>query len=298
MSTSFKNRVYGAVVIKSINSNYNADFSGQPRKLPNGVVYATDKALKYSIRNYWKNALGESVFYFKSFNDNLAPKDLKETYEAKYKDIKNDKVEVLGNLLENIDVRLFGGTFAVKSMNLSLHGTCQITHGVNKFSENVIYSEQILSPFRNSNKDDADNSTLGSQSRLEEGHYVHHFSINPKNIEEDAVRVKSAGVLVEDIAKLKEGMCKGATYYDSAAKSGTENELMIWVELKEGAKTVLPSFVNLIEINDKREIDLGKVQALLNEEHLAKEITKIELYYNKTLTKVINEPANAEVLPI
>lgn len=298
MSTSFKNRVYGAVVIKSINSNYNADFSGQPRKLPNGVVYATDKALKYSIRNYWKNALGESVFYFKSLNENLAPRDLKETYEVKYKDIKSDKVDVLGNLLQNIDVRLFGGTFAVKNVNLSLHGTCQITHGVNKFSENVIYTEQILSPFRNSNKEDADNSTLGSQSRLEEGHYVHHFSVNPKNIEEDAARVKSAGVLVEDIAKLKEGMCKGATYYDSAAKSGTENELLLWVELKEGAKTVLPSFVNLIDINDNKEIDLSKVQALLKEEHIAKELSKVELYYNKTLTKVINEPIGAVVLAI
>lgn len=298
MSTSFKNRVYGAVVIKSINSNYNADFSGQPRKLPNGVVYATDKALKYSIRNYWKSALGESVFYFKSLNDNLAPRDLKETYELKYKEIKSDKVDVLGNLLQNIDVRLFGGTFAVKSVNLSLHGTCQITHGVNKFSENVIYTEQILSPFRNSNKEDADNSTLGSQSRLEEGHYVHHFSVNPKNIEEDASRVKSAGVLVEDIAKLKEGMCKGATYYDSAAKSGTENELLLWVELKEGAKTVLPSFVNLIDINDNKEIDLSKVQALLKEEHIAKELSKVELYYNKTLTKVINEPIGAVVLAI
>ncbi|ALU27792.1 type I CRISPR-associated protein Cas7 [Myroides odoratimimus] len=298
MSTSFKNRVYGAVVIKSINSNYNADFSGQPRKLPNGVVYATDKALKYSIRNYWKNALGESVFYFKSLNENLAPRDLKETYEVKYKDIKNDKVDVLANLLQSIDVRLFGGTFAVKSVNLSLHGTCQITHGVNKFSENVIYTEQILSPFRNSNKEDADNSTLGSQSRLEEGHYVHHFSVNPKNIEEDAERVKSAGVLVEDIAKLKEGMCKGASYYDSAAKSGTENELLLWVELKEGSKVVLPSFVNLIDINDSREIDLQKVQALLKEEHIAKDVLKIELFYNKTLTKVINEPIGATVLAI
>ncbi|MBB1139706.1 type I CRISPR-associated protein Cas7 [Myroides sp. WP-1] len=298
MSTAFKNRVYGAVVIKSLNSNYNADFSGQPRKLPNGVVYATDKALKYSIRNYWKNALGESVFYFKSLNENLAPRDLKETYEVKYKDIKNDKVEVLGNLLQNLDVRLFGGTFAVKSVNLSLHGTCQITHGVNKFAENVIYSEQILSPFRNSNKEDADNSTLGSQSRLEEGHYVHHFSINPKNIEEDATRVKSIGVSVDDIAKLKEGMCKGATYYDSAAKSGTENELMVWIELKENSKIVLPSLVHLIDVNDNREIDLQKVQTLLKEEHIAKEIAKIELYYNKSLTKVINEPTEAVVLAI
>jgi CRISPR-associated protein Csh2 len=48
--TQFKNRVYGFAVIKAINSNYNADFSGQPRTLPNGQVYATDKALKYTVR--------------------------------------------------------------------------------------------------------------------------------------------------------------------------------------------------------------------------------------------------------
>jgi CRISPR-associated protein Csh2 len=52
MSTSFKNRVFGCAIIKSINSNYNADFSHQPRTLPDGTVYATDKTLKYSIRNY------------------------------------------------------------------------------------------------------------------------------------------------------------------------------------------------------------------------------------------------------
>lgn len=300
MSKQVTNRIYGAAIIKSINSNYNADFSGQPRKLPNGTVYATDKALKYSVRNYWKSALNEEVFYFKSMNDALVPRDLKETYEVKYKEIKNekDKIEVLSNLLKNIDVRLFGGTFAVKKVNLSLHGTCQITHGVNRFGENIIYSEQILSPFRNSNKEDADTSTLGSQSRLEEGHYVHHFSVNPKNIEEYAGLAKSEGVTTDDIDKLKEGLSKGATYYDSAAKSGTENELLLWVELKEGAKSVLPSFVELIEINDQREIDLKKVTELLTSSHTAGDISKIELFYNKAITKVINAPTEAQHLEI
>ncbi|WP_158210602.1 type I CRISPR-associated protein Cas7 [Myroides phaeus] len=304
MSTTFKNRVYGAAVIKSINSNYNADFSGQPRKLPNGVVYATDKALKYSVRNYWKTALNENIFYFKSLNETMAPRSLDETYLLHYKEFKHEKdkdksklrLEVLGNLLKNLDVRLFGGTYAGKT-NISIHGTCQITHGVNKFSENVIYSEQIMSPFRNSNEGSAENTmtTLGSQSRLEEGHYVHHFSVNPKNIEEDVNRVEAKGLTSDDIDKLKEGLRKGATYYDSAAKSGTENELLLWVELKENAKTVLPSFVNLIDINDNKEIDLSKVQALLKEPHIASDIQKIELYYSKALTKVINLPEGAVV---
>lgn len=297
--TTFRNRVYGAAIIKSINSNYNADFSGQPRKLPNGTVYATDKALKYSIRNYWKEALGEKVFYFKSLSEEMSPRTLDETYNLHFGDFKEKdksklRLEVLGNILKCLDVKLFGGTYAGKT-NISIHGTCQITHGLNKFVENVIYSEQIMSPFRNSNEASADSTmtTLGSQSRLEEGHYVHNFSINPKNIEDDMNRVSSEGLTEEDILKLKEGLRRGATYYDSAAKAGTENELLLWVQLKEESKIVLPSFVNLIEVNEQKEIDLSKVSSLLSESHIKNEVDKIEIYYNKSNTSVLNEPEGA-----
>ncbi len=296
---TFNNRVYGAAIIKSINSNYNADFSGQPRKLPNGTVYATDKALKYSVRNYWKDALGERIFYFKSLSEEMSPRTLDETYnlhfgDSKEKDKAKLRLEVLGNILKCLDVRLFGGTYAGKT-NISIHGTCQITHGLNKFAENVIYSEQIMSPFRNSNEASAESTmtTLGSQSRLQEGHYVHHFSVNPKNIEDDVIRVKGEGLTDSDISKLKEGLRKGATYYDSAAKAGTENELLLWVQLKPESKVVLPSFVSLIDINEEKEIDLSKVSALLSEEHIKSGIEKIEIYYNKSNTKVLNEPAGA-----
>lgn len=300
MVTTFNNRVYGAAIIKSINSNYNADFSGQPRKLPNGTVYATDKALKYSVRNFWKNALGENVFYFKSLSDEMSPRSLDETYNLHFgpfkgKDKSSDlRLEVLGNILKCLDVKLFGGTYAGKT-NISIHGTCQITHGLNKFIENVIYSEQIMSPFRNSNEKSVDSTmtTLGSQSRLQEGHYVHHFSVNPKNIENDIQRVGGEGFTESDIEKLKEGLRKGATYYDSAAKAGTENELMLWVQLKPQSKIVLPSFVSLIDINEEKEIDLSKISALLSEPHIKDQIEKIEIYYNRSNTKVLNEPAGA-----
>jgi len=403
MST-FNNRVYGAAIIKSINSNYNADFSGQPRKLPNGTVYATDKALKYSIRNYWKKALKENVFFFKSLDDMMKPRTLDERYIELFKDFKRDitsdkfclfqfdgedikgliptqpkaknvkdiyngidkedemnlikdillvlstkKIQTstlkdidkdkledetnifyidkdgkyiqvtedeltmkkgIGMVLENmggginrnltlkdllscIDVRLFGATYAGQT-NISIHGTCQITHGLNKYTENVIYSEQIMSPFKNSNEKSVDSTmtTLGNQSRLQEGHYVHHFSVNPKNIEEDVKRTSSEGLTIEDIKKLKEGLRNGATYYDSAAKAGTENELLLWVQLKPESKKVLPSFVSLIDINEDKEIDLSKVSALLSEERIKSEIEKIEIYYNKANTKVLNEPGD------
>jgi CRISPR-associated protein Csh2 len=303
MSNQFNKRVYGCAVIKSINSNYNADFSGQPRKLPNGIVYATDKALKYSIRNYWKEILNETVFYFKRLNEDMNPYDLVGLYEKVFgTKVKDDsKEKILTNLLSAIDVKLFGATFAPKGTgvdkkNISIHGICQITHGLNKFVENVIYSEQIMAPFSTPGKEnegEKGNTTLGTQSRLQEGHYVHHFSVNPKNIEEDIERIGDAGLSTEDIAKLKEGLRKGASYYDSAAKAGTENELLLWVQLKEGSNIVLPSFVSLVEVNEKREIDLAKVKQLLSEAKIKDEIETIELYYNKSVTTVINKPDNS-----
>lgn len=295
----FINRIYGVAIIKSINSNYNADFSNQPRKLPNGIVYATDKALKYSVRNYWKDVLNDKVFYFKSLTEEMSPRTLDETYvlhfgEFNEKDKSKLRMEVLRNLLTCLDVRLFGGTYAGKT-NISIHGTCQITHGVNRFPENIIYSEQIMSPFRNSAEGSIDKTmtTLGTQYRLEEGHYVHHFSVNPKNIQKDAERVAGESLTEIDIAKLKEGLRKGATYYDSTSKAGTENELLLWVQFKSDSKMVLPSFVTLIDINEKREIDFSRIKSLLSEAHIKNEIEKIELYYNKANTTVLNIPEPA-----
>ena len=220
---------------------------------------------------------------------------------------KNDTKEViLANLLSALDVRLFGATFAPKGTgvdkkNLSIHGTCQITHGLNRFGENVIYSEQIMAPVRTPGKEneaEKGNTTLGTQSKLQEGHYVHHFSVNPKNIESDVERVQSEGLSDLDIEKLKEGLRKGATYYDSAAKAGTENELLLWVQLKEGSKTVLPSFVELVTVNEQRQIDLSNIKTLLAKEHIQPEIEKVELYYQKDITSVINIPEGVETIDL
>ena len=272
MSNTFKNRVFGCVVIKSVNSNYNADFSHQPRTLPDGSVYATDKALKYTVRNYIdKNYPEDKVFYFKSLNGDMQPRDLDQNYARFFGDYpKADKKEavkarkvILGNLLSCLDVRLFGGTFASKTANLSIHGVVQPTHGVNRYVEGIIYSEQIASPFRNSNDNSTDSmqTTLGTQFKLQEGHYVHHFSVNPGNLDELTEFVDNGRLTGEDIAKLK-----------------------------EESKLVLPSFVDLIEVNAEREIDFAKVSTLLSKEKIKNEISKIELFYNKGITKVIHLP--------
>ena len=304
----FKNRVFGAAIIKAINSNYNADFSGQPRTLPDGKVYATDKALKYTIKNYIKDIYpDENVFYFKRLKKDFIPYSLEEAYEAMFPEHKDttDKKVVAVDILSCVDVRLFGATFAKKGRNniaLSIHGPVQINHGVNIWKEGNIFSEQILSPFRNPDEKSADKeaTTLGRQSKLQEGHYLHHFSVNPKNLN-DIVSLTgndTNGLSVEDINILKEAFRRGATYYDSAAKAGTENELLIWVELKENSKLVLPNFTQLIKMKDEKEndlvvLDLSELKNVLSKYN--NDIEKIEIFRNEASIKLENMPESCKV---
>lgn len=289
----FKKRVYGCAIVKAINSNYNADFSGQPRTLPDGIVYATDKAFKYSIKKYLKDAYENvDVFYMKTLNDNMNPRSLNERYENLFRAKPKDetKKDVVKNLLSCLDVKLFGTTFTSGSTSVSVHGPVQINHGVNIWKDNNIYTEQITSPFRNEKKDedpDTEKSmtTIGRQSRLEEGHYLHHFSVNPGNLD-DISNIVGEGVKLSaaDIEKLKVGMRRGVTWYDSASKAGCENEMLVWVELKEGSKLVLPSFATLIKLEEEKEN--GKCvydfEALTNKlEDIKSSVESVEVYYNK-----------------
>jgi CRISPR-associated protein Csh2 len=316
MSQVFNKRAYGCAIVKAINSNYNADFTHQPRTLPDGTAYATDKAFKYLMRNYWvQNLKGEReyVLYFKRMNEEMKPFDLNGAYENRFEKIgsKADKVKVLANLLSCLDVRCFGATFANKkaSVSLSIHGPLQLTHGVNRFPRSDIFSEQIMSPFADEKEDksaskkgeeatykQSDATTLGTQHKLAEGHFVHHFSLNPGNLSAHfALKGVTDSALTDaDIAQIKAAMRRGATLYDSAAKAGIENELLLWVELKAGSQLVLPSFVNLVEVHEDGTIDLAKVSELLELPQVKEAIEAIELYYDSSLTKVTNAPKAAE----
>jgi CRISPR-associated protein Csh2 len=308
---SYKNRIYGFAAVKAVNSNYNADFSGQPRTLPNGKVYATDKALKYTIKHYLKdNFPKQKVFYYKRLNEAMKPLSLDHAYIAmfpEHKDLeakKNDtKSIVIKDILSCIDIRLFGATFAKKAKGgniaISIHGPVQVNHGINVWGESNIYSEQITSPLNSKEDSSNEQTTIGRQSKLEEGHYVHHFSVNPKNLEEIAAHggEDTKTLSKEDLDLLKEGLRRGATYYDSAAKAGTENEMLLWVTLKENSKLVLPNFTPMVKVSalegEKRKFDLTEIDKLLSLH--ADEIEKVELYYTSQSTQLEGANNNWEI---
>ena len=86
----FKNRVFGCAIVKAINANYNADFTHQPRTLPDGIVYATDKAFKYSLRHYFINQYpDEKILYYKRLNSDMNPLTLAESYQEILGDMHN-----------------------------------------------------------------------------------------------------------------------------------------------------------------------------------------------------------------
>jgi CRISPR-associated protein Csh2 len=300
--SNFNQRVFGCAIVRAINANYNADFTHQPRTLPNGVCYATDKALKYLVKNYLLEQK-ENVFYFKRLNKDFQPLRLEDAYNEMFKGReKPSKAIVAKDLLSCLDIRCFGATFAMKAKGgdniaISIHGPVQFNHGINIWKENNIYSEQIMSPF--ADKEDSNASTLGRQSKLQEGHYLHHISVNPKNLDEIVSLSGATPLSIDDMDKLKGALCLGATYFDSSAKAGIDNEALVWVTLAEGAKSVLPTFNNLVKLDkveNKIVLDLTDLTAAI--ERLGNEVASVEIYYLTESVNIINAHSKTKFFDI
>ena len=184
-----KNKVYGVIGIKALMSNLNADFTGRPKTISTTQIFGSDKALKYPMKKMWDEE-GKKVIYIKSYKidektgEKIQPLDLDERYERVFGETIEKKTkpeEVLINLFSAIDVMNFGATFASKNVNLSITGAVQIGQGFNKYEDSNIETQDILSPFRNSNKEDDKASTLGTKIVADECHYIYPFSVNPQN---------------------------------------------------------------------------------------------------------------------
>ena len=240
----------------------------------------------------------------------FVPMSLDEAYTNAFPDGEKSKSDVAKNLLRCLDIKLFGATFAKKGKSkdenvaLSIHGPVQVNHGINIWKENNIFSEQIMSPFRNPKEkkdeggenEEKEATTLGRQSKLQEGHYLHHFSVNPKNLLE-VIKLagdESLALQENNIKVLKEALRNGVTYYDSASKAGTDNEFLLWVKLIEGSKTVLPNFTQLVSLDKdnsgKIAIDLEKVKAVVNNN--LDQIEAVEIYFLSESGSIKNAPTD------
>ena len=237
-----KKRVYGIIGLSSLMSNWNADFTGNPKSTLDGRIFGSDKALKYSFRKLW-NDQGKKVLYFKTLKkDNLQPMELDEKYEELFgegeksgsKKAKGDKeLIVLSNLFNTVDGKQFGITFPSKKYSqFSVTGAVQIKQGFN-FYKNTVNIQDVLSPFKNSNNKDADNSSIGKMIFTDETHYFYPFIINPMAYKEYEKLGLTNGYTEEDYKLFKETALKSVTALNSASKFGCSNEFALFIETDE-----------------------------------------------------------------
>ncbi len=320
-NNGFNKRCYGILIIKSENSNFNADFTGNPRRLPdeNGTIYATDKALKYAIRRYWIDS-GKDVFVWRSHKDNGNPRtrdermnEMKSLFEEKYSDFKKLKdeydsinskkekdrtdeekkrIEDLPKIITSyifskcIDIKLFGVTYTGTGP-VSLTGPVQFSYGINKLLENINLTNDILAPYADDPKDKQ--TSIGKDSKNLNAFYVYDFSINPQNIlshyETNEDIKNKMKITVDEIDLLKEAMRNAVTALDTTSKKDSENSLLLFIEMSGDSKEFLPAMKNLVEItkeNKKTTIDLTKIDELIKH----KQTGAVELYYNANITDV------------
>lgn len=289
---------YGVFVLKSKNSLFNADFSHEPRQLPDedGTFYATDKSLKYCIRRYVHDIKGEKeVFFWRRGKPDGKPMDINGNFvslfgamnktkrKAKKEGGKEkedvDVKDLETKLLSCWDVRVFGATYAGDAA-VSLTGPVQITYGINKTQENQKYSSQILSPFGNLKKEDAAQETIGSESKNLEMHLAFDYIINPKTLAE-------RNLTMVDVGLFKEALCKGVSYVNSAAKIGSESEFMLYLE--SDTLSTLPLLKDLLDVridNGKTKINLVKISDLAKRYG----ISHVEIYYEPACVEVSGTP--------
>jgi CRISPR-associated protein Csh2 len=290
------NRVYGIIGIKAKMANWNADFTGRPKSTSNGDIFGSDKALKYPMKRMWESA-GKSILFIKSWKENkngIVPNQLGERYATLFSEIDKKKTttkEVMTNLFKCTDVKNFGATFAEEGQNISITGAVQFGQGFNKFDDTNIEIQDILSPFADSTKDDAKQSTLGTKITVDEAHYFYGFSINPKNYDEykEVLGDDFKGYTQEDYREFKEVALRSATAYSTNSKFGCENEFALFVECKDN-ECYLPDLSDYIEFDSqKREIDLTKVEELVGDK------ADIEVYSNPFKVKVITTKTHKNI---
>jgi CRISPR-associated protein Csh2 len=275
------NRVYGVIGIKAKMANWNADFTGRPKSTSNGDIFGSDKALKYPMKKMWENE-GKNVLFIKSWKEeksSVVPRKLADRYTLLFGEIdkKTDTKEVIKNLFYAIDAKNFGATFAEEGQNISITGAVQFGQGFNKFDDTNIEIQDILSPFADSTKEDAKQSTLGTKITVDEAHYFYGFSINPKNYDEYKNLLGSdfEGYTEEDYKEFKKVALVSATAYSTNSKFGCENEFALFVECK-GADCYLPDLSDYVKFDSQdRSIDLGEIEELIKGK-----FSKVEVYYN------------------
>ena len=288
------NRVFGIIGLGCRNSNWNADFSGNPKKYIDEYV-ASPFALKYAIREYWEQK-GFKVYFRKSYKtvkDKLVPNNLEERYLSLYEvnKLPEKESEFQNNIFSAIDVLNFGGVFPIKEFSSSYTGAVQITTGVNKYDGAETIRDVVLSRFQNSNKSDNSVTTMGARYILNEAHFFYGFTINPACY--DVVKGTNegfTGYTADAYEAFKEASLYAVNNINSVSKIGCYNEFAMFVQLKDNSLKLISNLNDTIKFTKAADLDidtyLDEIDMTVTIDELtafADDIESIEIYFNPQL---------------
>lgn len=299
--TKMNNRVYGAIGIGVKNANFNASFDKTPKTLSNGTIFGSHQASKYPNRVFW-DKLNEKVFYLKSYTEDGNVKKINERFQELFETEDKDIQVVKSNLFKCIDVMNYGAAYT-GSVSVDIRGVVQVNNGENKYELTTVDIFNILSPFGNKNSEkDTKQSSLGETVVTDEAHYVYSINVNPFQYDKYIGNIEGfEGYAREAYDLFKEASLIAVSDYNSASKTGCQNEFAIFVELKDGVQgkfnlNELGQYIKVYnsENSNKRIYDLTILTEILNSENINKDIKSIEIYYNLYTLELLENIENAK----
>jgi len=211
-----------------------------------GVNYVTDVRLKRTIRDQLAD-MGNEIFIreVRDENSNL------KTKEDIFSEYNNDYNEVLNRC---IDIRLFGGTFAIKNQQRSFTGPVQFKFGrsLHRVKLEFVKGTTVMPS--------AEQKAQGTMTEC----YVLPYSLivfygiaNEKAAQDTKLKDEDTYAMLKALWLGH----KGSTDVISRSKFGHEPRLLIEIIYKEGSLAHIGELDKLVKINtDKREEEIRDIE--------------------------------------
>ncbi len=227
-----------------------------------GINYVTDVRLKRTIRDQLAD-MGYEVF----LKEERGEDDKLKTKEDIFSKYGNDYQKVLD---ECIDIRLFGGTFAIKNQQRSFTGPVQFKFGksLHRVKPELVKGTTVMPS--------AEQKAQGTMTEVHVLPYslIVFYGIANEKAGEDT-KLKD-----EDVDAMLKAMWlghKGSTDVISRSKFGHEPRLLIEIIYREGTLTHMGELDKLVKINtDKRDEEIRDIEEV--EIDLTKLKEKVEKY--------------------
>jgi len=235
-----------------------------------GINIVTDVRLKRTIRDQLAD-MGYEIFVREETDDKGKLKDKEQVLKEYY---KNSYEEVLGRC---IDIRLFGGTFAVEGLKGNFTGPVQFKfgHSLHRVKVELIKGTTVMPSGKGKEQGTMTEVWVVPYS------FIVFYGIANEKASEDTK------LTYEDIDAMLKAMWlghKASTDVISRSKFGHEPRLLIEIIYKEGTLTHMGELDKLVKIEtDKRDEEIRDIEeVVINLEKLKEKVNR----YKSKIKKV------------